>query len=683
MSDYFIRFPDPSIAMGGQIATTGETREEYSYRLMNIINSNTKENYNKNKEKKMPDSKFVTRLPYTMQVELKNVDDQVFNNPYETFMENLKASFGDAAENQAIISEISSQTDEIQKQLHVSELCTTELGGNDAINCYWAFNENDDIIYPVNALDPQTCKLGLGRVYADMYQRRQVILWLTFGVPRYCGIYDYYSKAYQPELASEMHSGTLSTSFHIGRIVAGVLSFTWTLMTLPYWVLSMIGKAFTKYTITKYCELNATMPLYFKAVNNLMATVAVNMGIQKNEYVDDKDANTTKIDPNNLPEMMKNGLDVYRIVAKRAIYSARREGRISDDTKLTTEQMFELYNKSMQNMLSNKITIPEGMPPEYSGGIGHGFLENVWESFLANATASTAYIGFRVEKSVDASESISNSTGESELKGILNAGVETREKISFASGGGNLSQSGILGLVGDTVTAMKDMMAGAVSGFEVSGLAGLLTGTGHYDIPDVWKDSSFNSNYSFRTQLVSHYADRISIFQNCYVPLFFILGAALPRQVGRNTYVQPFMCRGYCQGRFAVSYGIIDSVSITRGGDEFGWTEEGFPTKIDVSWTIKDLSPLIFLGIGTGIVDSFVDIFTSNTNMMEYLSTLGGLGLKERVLFFPRIMKKFKAWWNMNFETKLKNPFYWGSTLGHVPGLQTLLAWKYSNMSNR
>ena len=83
-----------------------------------------------------------------------------------------------------------------------------------------------------------------------------------------------------------------------------------------------------------------------------------------------------------------------------------------------------------------------------------------------------------------------------------------------------------------------------------------------------------------------------------------------------------------------------------------------------------------------GMIESLKDVFRSNSNMQEYLSTLGGLGLRERVLFLPRTMRKFKAWWNMHFDTKLLNPFWWGSTIGNIPGLQTVLAWKWSRLSN-
>ena len=177
------------------------------------------------------------------------------------------------------------------------------------------------------------------------------------------------------------------------------------------------------------------------------------------------------------------------------------------------------------------------------------------------------------------------------------------------------------------------------------------------------------------------------IFQNCYIPLACLLAAALPRQVGKNSYIQPFLLRAYCRGRFAVSLGIIDSISVRRGSDEFGWTSEGLPTQIDVSWTIKDLSPIIFMGLGGGLGDGILpnlsEILESNNNFQEYLSTLSGLGLQERVIAMQQIKRKFKTWLYTSWTTRLLNPYFWGSTIGNIPALQTIMAWNWSRLSNR
>lgn len=676
-----IRYHDPNLDAGGQFAITGETADEYNKRIQNQV----EQSWEANTANIVYDSDFVTQLPYSM-----SVGSGTFNvnlSSEEVFMENLKASFGDEYENlirsnAAIAAEFAATSNDVMKKLHTAELCTTELGGNHTLNCYWSFNENDDIIYPTNALDPETCELGLGRVYYEMYQSKQVVLWMTFGVPDYAGLWDFYHDAINPELSAEMHAGTSSFMSLLGRIAGGIATFSFRLATLPLYVLNQIGKLFVKYTITKYYELRITMPLYFRAVNNMMGVVAVNMGIQQGSSSNIKTDNegagepeSFKYDPKDLPGMMKQGLSIYSIMAKRAVYFAERNGQ--NKNKYTDDDLLRMMEVSGCDPAAFE-------DKEYAATTGSYLLGKFGESFMANSSGSTAYIGFRVEKSVDASESLSNSTGKSDLQEKLNSFKQSEANAKFNM----MDMKGDDGVIGTVMKGMTDFVHGVINGIDITGLSGIVTNTGYFDIPEVWKDSSFSTSYSFNVKLVSHYCDRVSIFQNCYVPLFCLLAGALPRQVGKNTYVEPFLCRAYCKGRFAVTLGIIDSLSVKRGGDEYGWTEEGFPTMIDVSFTIKDLSPLLFMGLSgasgeSSILKDLMNIFQSNNSMQEYLSTLGGLGLRERILFFPNLKRKFKAWWNVNFDTKLLNPYFWGSSIGNIPALQTSFAWMFSRLSNR
>lgn len=673
-------FPDPNILAGSQYATTGETVTEYNNRLANAAKYSNQENLDTNK---LYDKDFLTTLPYTITY-IPNINDSVFISPHKVFIANLVESFGEEfLNNEAVSQTLTIESDEYAKALQVHELSTTELGGNDAINCYWSFNENDDIIYPSNAIDPNTCKLGLGRVYAETYQRTQVILWLTFGVPKYAGIWEFFNNAVDPNLAKVLHSGVASTAFTLGRIFGGALIFAFNLATLPLYVLNQIGKLFTSYTVTKYYELRITMPLWFRAVNNLAGTTAVNMGLIQGGDVQDADINTQLYGTNNMPGMLRRGLDIYAIMSKRATYMAARNGQ---NPPVTSDDLLKIYEQAQGDPKTLKETNPE------VAATGGWFTEAL-DAMVANGTGSASFVGFRVEKSVDASESIGNSTAQSQLQQTLNQKVKEMDAARFMAMDGDTGTKlgNFVTEVGKTAT---DIFRGMASSMNVSGLAGLALGSGYFDIPEVYQDSSFSTSYSFSMDLVSHYTDRVSIFQNCYMPTFMILAAALPRQTGKNSYIQPFLTRGYCQGRFAIPLGMFDSVNIKRGGDEYGWTEEGFPTRVHISFSIKDLSPLMFLGMGGGTssmgdtilggaMQDILNIFDSNTAMQEYLSTLGGLGLRERVLAIPTLKRKFKAWLNIHWQSRLANPYFWGSSVGNIPAIQSVMALNWSRLSNR
>lgn len=678
-----IVFPDRNIALGSGYAITGETVSQYNERLANVAKYAQMDNVD---PMKLTDEELLKTLPYTLMFEeIESGYDQTVS-PHALFMANLKLSFGEEFYNNAAIQEsLKIDGGYMEGLMQVHELSTTELGGNDAINCYWSFNENDDIIYPNYAIDPEHCTRGLGRVYAETYQKTQVVVWMTFGVPKYNNIWQFYTKAINPELAATMHSGVASAGFTLGRIFGGALVFTFRMATLPLYILTQIGHIFTTYRITKYFELRVTMPLWFRAVNDMSSTVAVNMGIQKNDLgkIDDQDSDTINYNPNNVPGMMKYGLDIYSIMTKRARYLAERDGR---KAPVNGEDLLKIYEENEGDALK----IAQSHPEVASSA---GWFSKWYDAYMASGTGSNTFVGFKVEKSTDASESISNSTAQSELQEQLNQTAKSVASTKFRFMGGDTGTA-----AGDIVTgamaSLSDVFSGASNAMGVGGLAGLALGSGYISIPEVWQDSSFSTSYSFSAQCVAHYCDRVSIFQN-YMPLFMLLAGALPRQAGENSYVQPFLVRAYCQGRFAVPVGIIDSVSVKRGADEYGWTEDGFPTRLDINWTIKDLTPLLFLALSgsggsnnskamfEGVLDDLASVFASNTSMQEYLSTLGGLGLKERVLGFDMIKRKMKVWWNMHFETRLKNPYFWGTTVGAVPALQTVMSfWKPSISNN-
>ena len=676
---------DPSLSLGGQFATTGETKEEYDRRLQNAA-TYAKMTLDAGGDRIL-DKDFLGKLPYSMQVNTKNDFQGVLVDQYSVFLENLKESFGeDLLSNAAVEETLANLSPQVLEQsLDLSLIGTTEVGGSDALNSYWSFNENDDIVYPTYAADPRTCKIGFGRVYAETYQRNQVILWMTFGVPKYAGIWDFYNDAINPELAKAMHSGTSPTASILGRIAGSVLIFSFNVATLPLYVLNQIGKVFNTYKITKYYELNITMPLYFRAVNNILGSIATNMGLQQAGGVSKDGVKTESVkdyDINNLPSMLKEGLDIYRIMAKRSTYMTTAKN--NSQNKKSSDELYEIMSRHDKD--DNPIEGIEAEAPGFGNMFGW-FLDKASDAFTAHATGSTHYIGFRVEKSVDASESFSNSTGQSQLQSNLNSMVSAANEAKFITMEGTLGQSGVTGFISDIGKALGNFVSGIADAIKVEGLFGAITGAGYFDIPEIYKDSSFSSSYSFSTKLVSHYADRVSIFQNCYIPLACLLAAALPRQVGKNSYIQPFLLRAYCRGRFAVSLGIIDSISVRRGSDEFGWTSEGLPTQIDVSWTIKDLSPIIFMGLGGGLGDGILpnltEILESNNNFQEYLSTLSGLGLQERVLAIEQIKRKFKTWLYTSWTTRLLNPYFWGSTIGNIPALQTIMAWNWSRLSNR
>lgn len=188
----------------------------------------------------------------------------------------------------------------------------------------------------------------------------------------------------------------------------------------------------------------------------------------------------------------------------------------------------------------------------------------------------------------------------------------------------------------------------------------------YIDIPEQYSGSDFNKSHSINLQLRAPYGDSVSIFQAIIVPLACILAGALPRAGGSNSYTQPFLCRIYCKGMFAVPMGIIESVSIKRGDSEFGWTYNNLPTAIDVSITIKDMSPIMYMPMSAG---GLKNILGSDNAFNEYILTLAGVGLFDRISTISRFVRNIQYDAHM-LRNKYFNPIYWAHNISSYEPIQ-------------
>jgi len=285
------------------------------------------------------------------------------------------------------------------------------------------------------------------------------------------------------------------------------------------------------------------------------------------------------------------------------------------------------------------------------------------DKFQASMFGATQYVGFRIDRSVDASESFSNSTSPSEFAQTFNDGVRNannQQLKSLLSGDtgipivdGLISQAkGIFQAAGDVISS--------TTGIDFFTNLGSAVVSGAYlDIPEQYAGSDFGKSHSINLQLRSPYGDMISIYQSIIVPLSMVLAGCLPRAGGDNSYVQPFLCRVYCKGMFSVPMGIIDSVNIKRGSSEFGWTYQNLPTCVDVSISIKDMSPVMYMTMTDGI---FTSIIAQDSAFKEYMLTLSGVGLWERLSTWRRWQRNI-TYIARNLRNVIGNPNYWSHSI--------------------
>lgn len=577
----------------------------------------------------------------------------------------LGAQYAQAAHPSAVSAGYDSPTDIDPMHIHEDYAKDTSVGGNDVINPLWQFNEDDDLIHPKDAFGIKGGGLvegrvqtndnvqtrGLGRVYKEMYDTNMQQLEIAFGVPDYQGMANFLNNNTSKDLMNQNMSGDL----HVGQFVAGLigqavnLAFTFPL-DFAAWMEDQVPESHQGY-VSEYVKFEPSMYEYYKKVNNIMISLAQGMDLIPSEF--EEDANAPKEEQgvvdfqhlynesDDLPEIFKYNCDIFSLLQKRAQYIAG--GNLSAPSSM--QQMHENIKniESTDNVTGWLDKIGKSLHDWTSwlhGWVGdnkdsEGLRQGAMTRFKGAGMTNMNFVRFRVQNADNASESFSNETSESpigeKLKQAGQKGQEKKWSITKMA-----KQIPGAGMVESALETLQAFGQGVLPG---SGVLDAAKTNAMFDIPEMWTDSSFSKSYSFTLQLRAPYGDPISIFQTIYVPLAMLLAGCLPRQQGKNLYTTPFMVRAYSKGHFSIPYGIIDSMTVKRGDQEFGWTYQGLPTTVEVEFSIKDLTPVLYMGLSDPMRLSSL---RANTRFQEYLDTMCGLGMAERYFLTKSIARRAK-----------------------------------------
>ena len=224
------------------------------------------------------------------------------------------------------------------------------------------------------------------------------------------------------------------------------------------------------------------------------------------------------------------------------------------------------------------------------------------------------------------SESGSNATSESMLAGMVkNAGSLSRE-IDFLFNGQINNANATYN--SDQQNLLQEKLGGLAEDLGVKGPIDHILSAGKTVInggnlifPEIWQDSQYKKTYDIGMKLYSPYGDPLSIYNNIYHPLLCILALTLPRSLNKQGYASPFLIKVFSKGWFSCDMGMIESISINKGGSSGKeWTDYGYPLAVDVTISIKDLYPTIMQTLGKAS-----DIYSFNTGMTEFLETLSAV----------------------------------------------------------
>lgn len=261
-------------------------------------------------------------------------------------------------------------------------------------------------------------------------------------------------------------------------------------------------------------------------------------------------------------------------------------------------------------------------------------------------------IPFYINSDVTFTDSFSNETTESTLSSAINGLSDKAREIQFLMGTASAAVGSAFDRIDGTLTAIKeniDQIVNKISkGNNIFGTIARSVKTivsgGRLLFPQIWSNSSFSKSYNITIKLVTPSFDKLSWYYNIYVPMCHLMALVLPRSEYTNSYTTPFLIRGFYKGMFNIDMGIITEMSFQKGKDG-GWTKDGLPTVVEVSFTIQDLYPTMSM---TSEGNMFSGFTLQNVAELDYLANLCGICMNE-----PDTHRMINFWIMFNVRNRI------------------------------
>lgn len=259
-------------------------------------------------------------------------------------------------------------------------------------------------------------------------------------------------------------------------------------------------------------------------------------------------------------------------------------------------------------------------------------LQGMWDSITDTAEkiqdeifGDYKYLKVYVDPNFSFSESAGNDTTNSQVANLFDTVEGLAKDIQFFSSGDG---SSILESVGGTIS---DVTSKIRASFDSSGssnisrLIGLTEETiqgSNVIFPEIWGDASYNKSYQFTMNFISPYGDIESIYLNVIMPMMHIIALGLPRQTSANSFTSPFLVKVFSKGWFSCEMGIVDSISIEKGGSGDAWNVHGLPNEVKVTISVKDLYSNLMI-----TKSSKPQLFFNNQGLIDFLAVTCGVDI--------------------------------------------------------
>lgn len=312
-------------------------------------------------------------------------------------------------------------------------------------------------------------------------------------------------------------------------------------------------------------------------------------------------------------------------------------------TALTAEESAQLQQDIQNGGESNVL--------EKAYKVVTGWLTTAADTFETEWNNGSAFLNLAVNYTGSGSMSINNSTKETMISSTLkNTSATARDsRISLSD-----FNTG-LGFIDAGLQAVRNVFAGALDSVSMSGFMAL-AGNAFIDIPKQWDDSTATvPTANFTIELVDPSGNKISNYLNQYMTIACLLAGATPLSTGTQSYTSPFVCEAYCQGHFAIRYGMITQLTVRHGTGNLGYSSvDKRPLAFAIDVEIADFSSVYHASISNGMspLNIFKRVFDDDNIFNDYLSTITGMQLEDMVMpkrklaiRFATQIKNVQSWW--------------------------------------
>lgn len=286
---------------------------------------------------------------------------------------------------------------------------------------------------------------------------------------------------------------------------------------------------------------------------------------------------------------------------------------------------YKWNNRATGNYLS-RIGKVSGILRSKNGEDGNHDTGGSGES-IASIMKNYNYVQFYIDSDVSPDESLSNSTGASSFKGLLDQGSSTLKEVAFMANSGGIDSTTLNGFTEGITSAMQGGVSAILGTNGIGTAVGRIINLGsealkgnNLIIPDIYQNSEYSKSYSFTVHLKTPYGTRFGYFYDIFVPMMHLLALVMPRQQSANSFNSPFLLKAYVNNTFTCNLGIASSISIQKVADSF--STSGLPSEVDVTIQINDLYSDLMM-----TPSSSPKMFVENTSLVEYLATACGLDL--------------------------------------------------------